>query len=174
MFRSDRTPCSSLTSPGRVYHHQNVLDDILIGDETSTAAALVDADEDVEVEDEQLSERTPLVVGRMLWHTSRHLYVEQLGPLDMFFGLRSLLKRSAITPRSQMPDHGVVTDREYIEVLLRYCRYAEAAYDLLDKPIEGVSLDNVVHGVWKSSVLVPGGWILAFCGCVAPAVAYTV
>ena len=50
----------------------------------------------------------------------------------------------------------VVRDRAFVETLLRYCRYAAAAYDMHTKVFEGIALEDVIHGVWKSSLLVPG------------------
>ena len=54
---------------------------------------------------------------------------------------------------TQVEPDGVVRDQQLIDTLQRYCKYADAAYDLSKA---GVAKDDVVHGMSKSTMLVPG------------------
>ncbi len=57
-------------------------------------------DEESEFEMDEVRERTAVILGRMVWQASRHVAVEDLGLLDLVFGLRSLLQQSTVTHRT--------------------------------------------------------------------------
>ena len=45
-------------------------------------------------------ERTAVVVARMVWQASQHLYVDDLGPMDIIVGVASMLQRSTVVNRT--------------------------------------------------------------------------
>ena len=56
-------------------------------------------EQEEEFQPDEVRERTAIIVGRMVWQASQHVYVEELGPVDLIFGLRSLLQRSTVENR---------------------------------------------------------------------------